>query len=159
MTVNIWKTYNYVHCGWRNKHRRDPCNYEYYLTSSENRGWKKHSGPYEFWTPWPLRYQCMGSNPVQTWIFFRPLFATSQVVFITVRITSKFVSSTTVHIYDFHIYTVRDYLSWSKTNFQANIKRSVWQIVRQMISDLRSERVHSINCSTVIYQEPHNKYL
>ena len=48
-----------------------------------------------------------GSNPVQTRIFFQGLIlATSSVVFTTARTTSIFVSSTTVHIYDFHIFTV-----------------------------------------------------
>ena len=38
--------------------------------------------------------------------FSGPIFTTAQVVFTTARVTSIFVSSTAVHIYDFHIFTV-----------------------------------------------------
>ena len=48
----------------------------------------------------------MGWNPVRTWIFSGLIFTTSSVVFITLRIASIFVSSTAVHMYDFHIFIV-----------------------------------------------------
>ena len=43
----------------------------------------------------------MGSNPATGL-----MLTTSSEVFITARITSEFVSSTVVHLYDFHIFTV-----------------------------------------------------
>ena len=47
-----------------------------------------------------------GFNPYRPEFFSGPISATSSVVSITARITSVFVSSTAVHIYDFHIFTV-----------------------------------------------------
>ena len=43
---------------------------------------------------------------VQAWIFSDLIFILIQVVFITARIASIFISSTAVHIYEFHIFTV-----------------------------------------------------
>ena len=43
---------------------------------------------------------------VQAWIFSDLIFIITQVVFITARIASIFISSTAVHIYEFHIFTV-----------------------------------------------------
>ena len=40
ITVNIWKSYNYVNCGLRNEHESNLCSNELYLSSSENRAWK-----------------------------------------------------------------------------------------------------------------------
>ena len=48
------------------------------------------------------RLWVMGSNPVGALC----QSTTSSEVFITLRITSEFVSSTVVHLYDFHIFTV-----------------------------------------------------
>ena len=56
MTVNIWKSCNYVHCSWRNKYGNHPCSYEHCLTSSWNKTWKKFR-PERDLKPWSLRYR------------------------------------------------------------------------------------------------------
>ena len=59
----------------------DPCSYEHYLSSSENKAWKKIQACLGFKpktsatpalvleTSWVIGH---GSNPIQAWIFFRP---------------------------------------------------------------------------------------
>ena len=46
----------YVHCGWINGYRIDPCSYEYYWTSGENKAWKMFRSARAL-NPWPLRYR------------------------------------------------------------------------------------------------------
>ena len=47
----------YVNCGWRRKYESDLRSNEHYLSSDENKAWKK------FWlvrdlNPWPVQYRC-----------------------------------------------------------------------------------------------------
>ena len=53
--------------------------------------------------------EVMSSNPIQARIFFRSYFQDCLllVVFITANIAIVLISQTTVHIYDFHIFTVK----------------------------------------------------
>ena len=85
---------------------------------------EKKFRPIQDLNPWPLQYQCsalppeltsqLGASIAEVMVqisykpefYFRPYFTTSLVVFITVRIASIFVSSTTVHIHYFHIITI-----------------------------------------------------
>ena len=85
---------------------------------------EKKFRPIQDLNPWPLQYQCsalpteltsqLGASIAEVMVqisykpefYFRPYFTTSSVVFITVRIASIFVSSTTVHIHYFHIITI-----------------------------------------------------
>ena len=105
------------------KYKSYPHSYEYYRTSSEKKAWKKFR-PIQDLNPWPLQYQCsalpteltsqLGASIAEVMVqisykpefYFRPYFTSSSVVFITVRIASIFVSSTTVHIHYFHIITI-----------------------------------------------------
>ena len=85
------------------EYESDLRNNEHYLSSSENRAWKKIKA-------------CMvrGSNPIQAWIFSGPIFTTALVVFIIAKIAFIFTSSAAVQIYDFHILTVfYDWNSWT----------------------------------------------
>ena len=85
---------------------------------------EKKFRPIQDLNPWPLQYQCsalpteltsqLGASIAEVMVqisykpefYFRPYLTTSSVVFITVRIASIFVSSTTVHIHYFHIITI-----------------------------------------------------
>ena len=85
---------------------------------------EKKFRPIQDLNPWPLQYQCsalpteltsqLGASIAEVMVqisykpefYFRPYFTSSSVVFITVRIASIFVSSTTVHIHYFHIITI-----------------------------------------------------
>ena len=40
----------YVNCGWRREYESDLRSNEHYLSSSENKAWKKNSGLYGIWT-------------------------------------------------------------------------------------------------------------
>ena len=50
---------------WKMSYGSDPRSYEHYLSSSENKAWKKFR-PVQDLNPWPLQYQF--------WLFFRPYF-------------------------------------------------------------------------------------
>ena len=39
----------YVNCGWRRKYESDLRNNEHYLSSDENKAWKKNFGLYGIW--------------------------------------------------------------------------------------------------------------
>ena len=107
----------YMNCGWRNEYGSDPRSYGHYLSSSENNAWK-NSG---LWGICTHNY-----------------FTASWVVFINVRIASVFVSSTTVYIYDFHIFTViysplRGFI-WNQHNNQFPVGLSA-QLVERCTSN------------------------
>ena len=54
-TVNDIKII-YVNCVWRNEYGSDPRSYEHYLSSSENKAWKKFRLVWDL-NPWSLRYR------------------------------------------------------------------------------------------------------
>ena len=60
----------YVHCGWRNEYRSDPCSYEHYWTSSWNKAWKQFRAVRDL-NPWPLRYRC-SALPTELYSFLQP---------------------------------------------------------------------------------------
>ena len=55
LTVNIWKSY--VNCRQRNEYRSNHHSNEHYLSSSENKAWKKSRPVWDF-DSWPLQYRC-----------------------------------------------------------------------------------------------------
>ena len=57
----------YVNFNWRNEYGSNPWSYEHYLRSGENKGPLAHSVENCIGIT-----EVMGSNPVWTWIFFRP---------------------------------------------------------------------------------------
>ena len=73
MVKNIWKSY--IWTADKEVNESDPRSNVHYLGSSENKAWKKFRPVWDL-NPWPLwyRWEVMGSNPVQAWIFFRPYF-------------------------------------------------------------------------------------
>ena len=106
-----------------NEYRINPRSYEHYWIGSWNKAWKKFR-PVRNLNPWPLRHRCsalpseltsqlgaghyVGSKLTfeevnNSWI--SNTSTTSSAVFITARIGSIFVSSTALHIFDFHIFT------------------------------------------------------
>ena len=90
--LQIHENHIYVNCDWRNEYKNDPRRYECYWTSSENKNWKKNSGPYEIWTQ--RSWEVMGDHGFKSRTglnFFSGLiFTTSSVVFITTRIAFIF---------------------------------------------------------------------
>ena len=60
----------YVHCGWRNEYRSDPCSYEHYWTSSWNKAWKQFRAVRDL-NSWPLRYRC-SALPTELYSFLQP---------------------------------------------------------------------------------------
>ena len=55
--LQIYSNHIYVNFGWRDGYESDPRSYDYYLTSSENKTWKKFR-PERYLHSSPLRYRC-----------------------------------------------------------------------------------------------------
>ena len=106
-----------------NEYRINPRSYEHCWISSWNKAWKKFR-PVRNLNPWPLRHWCSalpseltGQLGAGHYVGSKLTFevvnngwisntsTTSSAVFITARIGSIFVSSTALHIFDFHIFT------------------------------------------------------
>ena len=80
-TVNIWKSS--IWTADQHEYESNLHSNKHYMSSSENKAWKKIFRPVWDFNPSPLWCtmehcssitEVMGSNPIQAWIFFRPYF-------------------------------------------------------------------------------------
>ena len=132
------------------------CEYEsdlrgnkHYLSSRKNKAWK-NSGLYGIWTHdlcdtgtvlYQLSYQLVAG---QAWNFFCPLFTTAQVVFITAEIAFILTSSSAIHIYDFHVITIKSKTARSNSCAWPTQENNSQQNTRSCLSQIPATGMWSL---------------